>query len=192
MTDKAWLLSPAAIQAAKKCIFIVHEELGVKLRLSHPQFMELLREYCDLTDCWRLQDAYRELAGFAGITYIVPAANSSTASVESKQSELLKVSRASKVSKASKASKASNVSIASIALAAAKSASSVSEEPETLTLKPKRAITLTGIDGGKAADDKTDSLDASEMIDYHGKRYARFDENGREFTGLYRGQPSYR
>lgn len=67
MTDKSWLLNPSAIKAAKCCIQITQDELGIKLKLSHPQFLEMLAEYVDLTDSPILQQAYAELAAFAGI-----------------------------------------------------------------------------------------------------------------------------
>ena len=65
--DKSWMLNPTAINAAKNCILIVQEELGVKLKLSHPQFLEMLREYVVLTDSEALQDSYEILISFAGI-----------------------------------------------------------------------------------------------------------------------------
>ena len=66
MMDKNWLLNPTAISQARCCIKIIQDELGVKLKLSHPQFLELIVEYIDLTDSQQLADAYNELAGFAG------------------------------------------------------------------------------------------------------------------------------
>lgn len=67
MTDKSWLLNPSAIRAAKACIEVTQQELGVKLKLSHPQFLEMLGEYVDLTESDSLKQAYAELAVFAGI-----------------------------------------------------------------------------------------------------------------------------
>lgn len=65
MSDRGWILNPAAIAAAKACILVVQEELGVKLRLSHPQFIELLNEYCELTASAKLETAYLKLMSFA-------------------------------------------------------------------------------------------------------------------------------
>ena len=64
--DKNWMLNAAAIAQARRCIKVVQEELGVKLKLSHPQFLELIVEYVELTDSRELADAYNDLASFAG------------------------------------------------------------------------------------------------------------------------------
>ena len=66
MNDKAWLLNPKAIAAAKLCIKVVENELGVKLKLSHPDFVELLYEYCDLTESENLKRAFKILVSMAG------------------------------------------------------------------------------------------------------------------------------
>ena len=67
MADKAWLLNPTAIRVAKKCILCVQDELGVKLKLSHPDFMQMLHEYVELTDSDALSMAYAELLSFVGV-----------------------------------------------------------------------------------------------------------------------------
>ena len=64
--DKSWLLNPKAIQAAKACIQQVDQELGVKLKLSHPDFLDLLYDYCELTDSEQLSRAFKLLVGMAG------------------------------------------------------------------------------------------------------------------------------
>lgn len=61
MNSKKWLLNPTAIKAARVCIKAVQEELGVKLTLSHPKFLELLRDYCELTDSEKLKESYLQL-----------------------------------------------------------------------------------------------------------------------------------
>jgi hypothetical protein len=66
MNDRSWLLNPSAIAVAKKCIAAVKDELGVKLKLSHPQFMSLLHEYVVLTESPSIEQAYRELAQLSG------------------------------------------------------------------------------------------------------------------------------
>lgn len=66
MTDKNWMLNPTAISQARSCISIIQDELGVKLKLSHPQFLELIYDYIELTDSQELADAYNVLASFAG------------------------------------------------------------------------------------------------------------------------------
>lgn len=65
MQDKSWMLNPTAISQARNCIDIVQKELGVKLKLSHPQFLELIVEYIELTDSQELADAYNGLAAFS-------------------------------------------------------------------------------------------------------------------------------
>ena len=71
MTDKSWLLNPSAIRVAKRCIKCVQEELGVKLRLSHPDFLQMLHEYVDLTDSPEMAEAYSELLGFVGVGSVI-------------------------------------------------------------------------------------------------------------------------
>ena len=61
MNSKKWLLNPTAIKAARICIKAVQEELGVKLTLSHPKFLELLRDYCELTESEKLKESYSQL-----------------------------------------------------------------------------------------------------------------------------------
>ena len=65
MQDKSWMLNPAAISQARNCIDIIQDELGIKLKLSHPQFLELIVEYIELTDSQILADAYNGLAAFS-------------------------------------------------------------------------------------------------------------------------------
>lgn len=67
MTDRNWLLNPTAVHAAKACIAIIQDELGIKLKLSHPQFLEMIQEYVELTESDKLQEAYIPLATMAGI-----------------------------------------------------------------------------------------------------------------------------
>lgn len=64
--DKSWLLNPKAIQAAKHCILLTEQELGVKLKLSHPDFLTLLCDYCELTDSEPLAEAFNTLIDMAG------------------------------------------------------------------------------------------------------------------------------
>ena len=59
------MLNAKAITAAKKCISVVESELGIKLKLSHPDFLELLVEYAELNDSQELQSALAVLAQFA-------------------------------------------------------------------------------------------------------------------------------
>jgi len=66
MSDKSWMLNAKALNSAKACINIVKSELGVKLTLSHPDFLHMLHEYVDLTDSKPLSTAYARLLTFAG------------------------------------------------------------------------------------------------------------------------------
>ena len=67
MTDKNWMLNPSAIAQARSCIAIVQAELGIKLKLSHPQFLELIVDYIELTDSEELAIKYSALSSFADI-----------------------------------------------------------------------------------------------------------------------------
>ncbi|MCY4046021.1 MAG: hypothetical protein OXE99_13215 [Cellvibrionales bacterium] len=66
MSDKGWMLSAEAISKARMCITIIQDELGIKLKLSHPDFLGMIKEYVELTESTALRDAYNELAKFAG------------------------------------------------------------------------------------------------------------------------------
>lgn len=132
MNDRSWILNPSAIMAAKKCINIVHEELEVKLKLSHPNFMELLAEYCELTDSAELTKAYFALAAFAN-------GDSESGTV--------------------------------VPLPVAKSAASAIKENQDLPQINEKPV--------------------SESVSYKGKTYSRYDEQGAEFKGLYRGSARY-
>ncbi|MGI1679797.1 MAG: hypothetical protein K6L75_13735 [Cellvibrionaceae bacterium] len=64
--DKSWMLNPQAIRYAKACIDVVKDELGIKLKLSHPEFLQMLHEYVDMTDSEELGMAYSKLISMAG------------------------------------------------------------------------------------------------------------------------------
>lgn len=65
MSDKSWMLNAKAIAAARKCISIVEVELGIKLKLSNPDFLELLIEYVELNESSELEKALLVLAQYA-------------------------------------------------------------------------------------------------------------------------------
>jgi hypothetical protein len=65
MNDRSWMLNPSAITAARNCIHFVQDELGVKLKLSHPQFIEMLQEYAELTDSEELNESLATLLQYA-------------------------------------------------------------------------------------------------------------------------------
>ncbi len=65
MDDRNWLLNWQAIRHAKECIAIVKDELNIKLKLSHPQFIRLLHEYTEATDSEMLRASFEKLIAYA-------------------------------------------------------------------------------------------------------------------------------
>lgn len=65
MDDRNWLLNWQAIRHAKECIAIVKDELNIKLKLSHPQFIQLLHEYTEATDSEILRASFEKLIAYA-------------------------------------------------------------------------------------------------------------------------------
>ena len=128
MKDKSWLLNPAAIAAAKSCIQAIESELSIKLKLSHPQFEEMIQEYCELTDSATLISAYQELKVF-------------------------------------------------------------SKGVVSMTASQQKVVTLKKSSTANSAYKEIEAEDDS--IVFKGKTYSRFDEQGLEFKGLYRGQARY-
>ena len=123
MSANEWLLNRAAISAARRCIESVQQELGIRLGLSHPEFLELLQQYVELTGSDEMRARYNVLMEFADGEPLMPAPRAS---------------------------------------------------------------------GATAVDNALEAAGDDETVDYRGKRYKRFREDGAEFQGLYRGQPSYR
>ena len=66
MSETSWLKDKNAARVAALCINIVERELDVKLSASHPLFIDLLKQYVELTDSEPLSDAYHDLISFAG------------------------------------------------------------------------------------------------------------------------------
>jgi len=71
MADKSWMLNPKAIRHAKECIHLIRELTGVKLKLSQPDFVQLLHEYVDDTGSQDLGEAYARLISMAGVGFVV-------------------------------------------------------------------------------------------------------------------------
>jgi hypothetical protein len=46
--DSSWVLKREAVQLAKECIATIQLQLGVRLKLSNPEFLALLGDYIDL------------------------------------------------------------------------------------------------------------------------------------------------
>ncbi len=80
MTDKSWMLNPKAIRQAKKCIQLIKQLDGVKLRLSDPDFLTLLHQYVDSTGSRELSDAYAQLISMAGVGSVVQSLTPNLAS----------------------------------------------------------------------------------------------------------------
>ncbi len=68
-SNKEWLLNRTAIRKAKECIVIIEQELGIRLKLTHPNFLEMIYEYAELTGSPALRGAFIELAEMAGIRF---------------------------------------------------------------------------------------------------------------------------
>jgi hypothetical protein len=75
MQDRSWMLNRSAISSAKRCIQLIQLELGVRLKLSHPDFMLLIAEYCELTGSEGLSAAYQELLDYADSSLAAVAAD---------------------------------------------------------------------------------------------------------------------
>ena len=130
MGDKEWMLNPKAIRHAKECMHIVKEELGIKLALSHPDFIHLLHEYVDMLESPELGAAYAKLIAMAGPGTIL-------ADMPSK------------------------------------------DEPPILHQQPR------------AVGDNSMAEKSTETVEINGRIFPRWND-GKEFRGLYRGQPTYR
>ncbi|MFL0800203.1 MAG: hypothetical protein K6L81_09915 [Agarilytica sp.] len=71
MADKSWMLNPKAIRQAKECIHLIKELAGVKLKLSHPDFVQQLHEFVESTGSAQLGEAYARLISMAGVGFVV-------------------------------------------------------------------------------------------------------------------------
>jgi len=134
--DKSWMLNPQAIRYAKACIHVVKEELGVKLKLSHPEFLQMLHEYVDMTDSQELGISYSRLISMAGPGMV---------------------------------------------LQGLKPLDNASPERNVVELPMKKQANGETFSGSGLE---------QEMIQLNGKVYAKW-RDGKEFKGIYRGQPSY-
>lgn len=70
MSDRDWMLNASAIRAAKECIRVVKEEMGIKLLLSNPEFYFLLQEYVELTQSPNLAKAFQDLQQYADPNFV--------------------------------------------------------------------------------------------------------------------------
>ena len=136
MSDRSWMLKPVAIRAAKKCIQIVKQELGIKLFLSHEEFLQMLHEYVEMTDSRELSDAYAELLSMAGVGNVIQ-------NLRPKGTV------------------------------------------NNIVHMPERQKAVAGSDIVPQ-----DTQNPHEMVELAGHSYPRWRE-GKEFCGMYRGQPRY-
>lgn len=65
MVDKSWMLNTKAISAAKKCVSIIESELGIRLKLANPDFLQLITQYAELNNSPELERAVLTLAQYA-------------------------------------------------------------------------------------------------------------------------------
>lgn len=84
MADKSWMLNPKAIRHAKECIAIVKEVSGIKLKLSQPDFLQVIHEQVDATGSRSLSDAYARLIGMAGVGFVIHNLDMAAAEVVAK------------------------------------------------------------------------------------------------------------
>lgn len=140
MSEKSWLLSAAAMKVAKECIKTVELELGVRLSLTHPEFLQMLNDYAEMCDSEQLTRHVQALNKFAkGL--------------------------------AAQQAKGSVVALNSGGGREVETASIVSRTQAPAAVQRRAAP-------------------EAELVHYQGKTYQRFYD-GKEFKGLYRGQPKY-
>ena len=159
MNDKNWMLNPSAIRAARKCISITQIELGVSLKLSHPQFIEMLVEYADLTDSTELQESLVELMTFYNQYHPEEA---------KKHQERKRTA-------------------SSISIPVEESLKKyIREAGEPVAMDEIPVLQAVGAEAMAETAGRT-----SEMTMYNGKAYPLYNDAGKKFKGLYRGQPRY-
>ncbi len=90
MSDKTWLLDRDALSAARQCITLINDELGIRLKLSHDKFLNMVHEYAELTDNAELIVSHNKLAKFAGAKEL---AIKTTMQSESPTAEFTKIYR---------------------------------------------------------------------------------------------------
>lgn len=151
MSNKQWLLNHKAIRQAKDCIRIIEEELGVRLKLSHPQFLNMIKEYAEMTEATELQNAYIKLASLAGV----------------------ETGHAQRVVE----QKVANDKVVTMPYFV--------EERQFVN-------TATEVETESEESSFSEALERDEYVNYKGKAYKRFNDDGKEFKGLYRGRAHYR
>jgi hypothetical protein len=64
--ESSWVLKREAVLLAKECIATV-QQLGVRLKLAHPEFLDLLGDYVDLLEDQTFKHNVTKLYAFAGL-----------------------------------------------------------------------------------------------------------------------------
>ena len=130
MSNKEWLLNPSAIRKAKECIHFIENEQGNRLKLTNPEFLQVIAEYAKQSENTDLKRSYVQLARMAG----------------------------------------KHIDLSSI-----NSASKIIDISDTLS----------------AVDPEISVANPDEKVIYKGKHYSKYNADGKEFKGLYRGQARY-
>ena len=65
--ESSWVLKREAVLLAKECIATVQQQLGVRLKLAHPEFLDLLGDYVDLLEDQTFKHNVTKLYAFAGL-----------------------------------------------------------------------------------------------------------------------------
>ncbi|WP_086929612.1 hypothetical protein [Agarilytica rhodophyticola] len=71
MQDRSWMLNPKAIRQAKQCINLIKSLTGKRVKLSDPDFIQVLHEHVEKTGSRNLRDAYTRLIAMAGVGFVV-------------------------------------------------------------------------------------------------------------------------
>ncbi|MBB3167794.1 hypothetical protein [Simiduia aestuariiviva] len=79
MADKSWMLHPLAIRHARECIVIIKRDFDVALKMSDPDFLELLHDKVALGASRDLSKAYAKLVADAGVGKVMQALGSAPA-----------------------------------------------------------------------------------------------------------------
>ncbi|MEJ2681970.1 MAG: hypothetical protein P8144_10990 [Gammaproteobacteria bacterium] len=185
MADLSWMLNAKAMAAAKACIVAVEQELSIRLKLSHPDFLEDLLEYADIVESLPLKQAMIRLARYAPQTVksalvggivgggsVERAENDSSPTVTDYDFTTMKPWDLADTAAQTVQHESMMISQAFTQALSQEVPESVPVMPEEMPERPAKPV-------------------QEEKITYKGREYVRY-RNGLEFKGLYRGQPIYR
>jgi len=71
MVDKSWMLNPTSMRHAKTCIDMIRQKTGTQLKLSQPDFFNVVRTYVDEIDSRDLLTAYNSLLEKSSLTSVI-------------------------------------------------------------------------------------------------------------------------